>query len=397
MAGASLIASNETASALGVSTLSFGLTLHQALARDPKWAARNVVISPFGLSAAFGMIYAGARGETAREIAATLGYNLDEPELRTRWSRLHAALDPPTAGSKRGPVEFILANSLWMQTGFQLAPSFRAVVADGYGGAIESIDFARAPEQARDRINGWVKERTRGLIEELFARGSLPSATPLVVVNTAYLRGAWEEPFPRAETGTEPFEMLDGRRVDVPTMHRVSNTGYIKTSDYEAIELRYAGDRLSMVVILPVPGQFENVEQQLNAAALAALVEALPRAQRRIHLGLPRLATSKPFSLAPVLVQLGMQRAFRAGAEFDGMVASSATALFLGQVRHQIHLSMDEEQTEAAAATGVVISYGAAAEMVRVRIDRPFLLGIHDRKTGALLFWGRIVDPRPER
>jgi serpin B len=395
-----LIASNETVRLLGVSTRSFGLNLHQTLTRDPQWAARNVVLSPVGLSAAFGMIYAGARGETAREIAATLRYDRDEPELRTRWTRLYAALaelDSPRAGSTRGSVEFILANSLWVQTDFQLAPTFRAVVAEGYGGAVETVDFARAPDGARRRINGWVEQRTRGLIEQLFAPGSLPSATPLVVVNTAYLRGAWEEPFPRAETATEPFEMLDGHRVDVPTMHRVSNTGYVKTSEYEAVELRYAGDRLSMVVILPARGQFERVEQQLNAAALAALVEALPRAQRRVHLGLPKFATSIPFSLAPVLAQLGMKRAFCAGADFDGMVANHATALFLGEVRHQIHLSIDEEQTEAAAATGVVISYGAAAEADRARIDRPFLLGIHDRKTGALLFWGRIVDPRPER
>jgi serpin B len=378
---------------LGRSTFRFGLALHQTLARDPEWAARNVVISPCSLSAAFGMIYAGARGETAREIAATLHYDLEERELHVGWARLRAALaelDTPAASG--APVQFVVANSLWADARMNLASDYKTVVSQHYGGTVAALDFAHAPEEARGRINGWVNERTRGLVPELFPSGSLGASTPLVVVNTAYLRGAWEEPFPRAETRPEPFEKWNGRRTDVPTMHGVLNAGYVETSDYQATELRYVGDRLSLILILPARGNFAAVEQGLNAASLTQLADALPQARRRVRVSLPKFAISVPFSLASTLAQLGMRRAFRAGADLGGMVTSDAPALFLGQVRHHVHLAMDEEQTEAAAGTGVVITYGAAPAEATFRVDRPFLLGIHDRKTGMLLFFGRVVD-----
>ena len=379
--------------AFGRSTFAFGVDLHRALAGDREWALRNVVISPYSLRAAFAMIHAGATGETAREITATLRDDFDAPERYATWTKLRAALaelEVPAPGG--GPVEFLVANSLWVQTGFDLAPAYRASIADHYGGVVESLDIVRAPEAARVRINGWVKQRTRGLLNELFPPGSLPSATPLVVVNAAYMRGAWEEPFPRAETRSEPFEMLDGRRVKVPMMHRTATAGYVETTDYQATEVRYAGDRLSMIVIVPALGRFVQVEQALEASMVAGLLEELPRTQRRVRLALPKLAVTMSFSLAPKLGQLGMKRAFRADAELQGMVAQSSAPFFLGQVRHQVRIAMDEEQTEAAAATGVTVTYGATTEDATVRIDRPFLIGIHDRKTGMLLFWGRIVD-----
>ena len=381
---------------LGRSTFELGLSLERTLAADGELAGRNVVTSPYSVYEALGLVYAGARGETAREIADVLHYGLQGEKLAGALTTLHAQLtelDSTTAASSPAHPDVLLANAIFAQVGFDIEPAYKALARERYAGIAESVDFGRAPDQARERINGWIKRRTRGLVPELFAGGSLASSTALVVVNAAYLRGTWEEPFPRSSTHAAPFEKGDGRRMLLPTMHGVVNAGYLQAPDYQAAELRYVGDRLSLLLLLPARGKFREVEQRLTADGLSELAESLPRARRKVRVALPKFELTVPLSLRASLTKLGMKRAFGSDADFTGMSRSRAGALFIGQIRHQSHLAVDEVQTEAAAASGVVMSYSAAAPEVTLEVDRPFFLGIHDKKTGVLLFWGRILDP----
>ena len=381
---------------LGRSTFALGLGLERIIAGEHDGAARNVVISPYSLFEALSLLYAGAREETAREIADVLHYGLTGPELYAGLSALHfalAELESTALTSSPAPVDLLIANSVWARAGLDIEPTYQALAAERYGSVLDSVDFARSPGQARERINGWVKRRTRGLVPELFPSGSLASSTALVVVNTAYLRSSWEEPFPRGGTRPASFEKGDGRRTDVPTMHAAVNAGYLQTAEYQAAELRYAGDRLSLFLVLPARGKFAEVERSFKPEKLAELAESLPRERRRIRVSLPKFKLAVPLSLNASLAKLGMKRAFGPGADFSGMAKGPPGALFVGQIRHQTHFAVDEEQTEAAAATGIVMSYGGAIEEVVLQVDHPFFFGIRDKKTGVLLFWGRVLDP----
>lgn len=374
-------------------TFELGVDLVGALRRDGAWASRNVVVSPYSLSSAFGMVYAGARGDTAREIASTFHYGPGDARLHAAFARLRAELTVVGASvgdAERGPVELRVANALWAQEGFGIVDAYREVVEASYGGDVTNVDFARAPDKAREHVNGWVNDRTRGLVPALFPRGAFGSSTKLVLVNTVYLRGAWEEAFPRHATRPEPFETLDGRRIQAATMRRVLHAGYVEAPDYQAAQLRYAGGRFSFFVILPARGKFAQVEESLTAAQLEKLADRLSRDPRAVNFAMPKLQLALPFSLGGQLAKLGVKRAFTPSADFSGMASG---ALFLDQVHHHIRLTVDEEQTEAAAATGIVTTYGSAAEQVAMQLDRPFLVGIQDIRTGVLLFWGRVVDP----
>jgi serpin B len=239
-------------------------------------------------------------------------------------------------------------------------------------------------------INDWVAEQTEDRIEDLIPPGVLGAATRLVLTNAIYFNAAWAQPFEASATQDEAFHLLDGGQVTVPMMHQTESFGYLAGDGYQAVELPYEGHELSMVILLPDEGGFEAFEAGLDAAQVEAILQET--SDRQVALALPRFEFEAQFSLADTLGAMGMPDAFSDQANFSGMTGTRD--LFISAVIHKAFVAVDEEGTEAAAATAVVMVEGAMpAEPLEVRVDRPFLFLIRDIQTGTVLFLGRVMDP----
>lgn len=347
----------------------------------------NVFYSPYSMSVALAMTYAGARTQTETAMAQAMHYTLPQ-------ARLHPAfnlLDQGLAGrAETGGFELHIVNRLWGQTGFTFLAAFLDTLAENYGAGLNLLDFQADPEGSRTSINDWVAAVTAQRIKDLIPSGAVDSSTRLVLTNAIYFKAHWLDQFEPANTQDAPFTLLDGSQVTVRMMYQQTGYSYAAGADYQAVELPYEGDELSMVILLPAAGQFEAFEGTMTAERLAAIVAGL--SPQEVGLSLPKFTFEWSAGLADVLTALGMGIAFDPGsADFSGM---SDTALFIQAVVHKAFVAVDEEGTEAAAATAVIAGLTAApAEPIILRVDRPFLFVIRDRVSGTLLFVGRVVNP----
>jgi serpin B len=362
----------------------FGFELYQALRADPQRG--NLFFSPYSLSSALAMAYAGARGQTEAQMAAALFYEVPQAQLHPAYNALDLALRAPGG---EGSFTLRTANSLWGQADFTFLPEFLDVLAVNYGAGLRLADFKdeAAREQARQAINAWVAKETEDKITELFKPGVLTQDTRLVLANALYFQGLWETPF-SPSSPEAPFTLRSGEVVSVTTMVRRATTPYAAGEDYQAVALPYQGGRAEMLVLVPA-GDLAAFEQTLSAERISEIAASLE--PHDVKLYLPRFAFGSELSLAETLAALGMPDAFdELRADFSGMTGEPN--LVLKHVVHQAVVAVDELGTEAAAATGIV------AEIVsmpaEVRADKPFVFVIWDRPTGTVLFAGRVVDPR---
>lgn len=368
----------------------FALDLYHALFdRDA-----NLFYSPYSISLALAMTYAGARGQTATEMAQALHYTLPQDELHPAFNALDQALASrgEQVDEEQGErFRLHVANALWGQQDFHFSPEFLDLLAEHYGAGLRLLDFQNAPEPSRETINRWVEEHTEQKIVDLLPPGSIDSLTRLVLSNAVYFNAGWMHPFAEATTQDAPFHLLDGSTVTVPMMHESERLGYAAGKGWQAVELPYVGGELSMVVLLPDEGQFEAYAQNLDAQGLAAALQSLERTQ--VQLAMPRFEYEAGAKLKGALTQLGMEQAFTDDADFSGMTGKPE--LCISDVYHKAYVAVDEEGTEAAAATAVVggVTSAMPAEPKEVRIDRPFIFLIRDVQTGAILFLGHVVNP----
>jgi serpin B len=268
--------------------------------------------------------------------------------------------------------------------------AFLDTLAENYGAGLRVLDFANAPEASRVTINDWVSEETEGKIENLIPQGTIDPLTRLVLTNAIYFNAAWANPFQEEATQDGAFTLLDGSQSTVPMMHQTEAFAYAKAKGYQAVELPYDGHEMSMVILLPDEGEFASFEDTLDADKARTIIDSLKRGQ--VALTMPRFEFDSEFGLNQALEAMGMPAAFSPGADFSGMTGSRE--LFISDVIHKAFVSVDEEGTEAAAATAVIMKLAAVAEEpVAVTIDRPFMFLIRDIETGAILFVGRAVDP----
>ena len=334
------------------------------------------------------MTYAGARGETERQMAEALCFGLPQGDLHRAFNALDLALasrgqDEPQSAHLRG------VNALWGQEGETFLVPFLDTLAENYGAGMNLVDFRQA-EAAREQINNWSSEQTEGRIDELLPAGALDSATALVLTNAAHFEAAWLVPFAEDATHDAAFALPDGNQVMVPTMEQVANLGYAELPGMQAVELPYAGGELSMVILLPDEGNFEPFAQGLDAGQLASLWDEL--APTNLRLALPRFRYEAGFELRNTLTDLGMVDAFGDRADFSGIDGSHE--LFVKQVYHQAFVEVDEAGTEAAAASAVTMARkGALQAEQEMRVERPFLFLIRDIETDAILFLGHVVNP----
>ena len=367
----------------------FAFDMYQALREE----GGNLFYSPYSISLALAMTYAGARGETAEQMADTLHFILRQERLHPAFNGLDIELSHRGEGAKGKEGEGFrlnIVNAIWGQDGYEFLSEFLDLLAINYGAGLRILDFTGAPEESRITINNWVSDRTEGRIKDLIPQGVIDALTRLVLTNAIYFNAAWQYPFSEDMTEDGPFYLLDGGEVTVPMMRQTESFGYTDGGVYQAVELPYDGRELSMVILLPQAGQFERFEGSLDAQRVDAIIKDLEH--RRVALTMPRFEFESGLGLKEVLATMGMPVAFSGDANFSGM--TSNRDLFIADVIHKAFVSVDEAGTEAAAATAVVMALTAVPEEpVEVTVDRPFIFLIRDIETGTILFVGRIVDP----
>ncbi len=352
----------------------------------------NLFFSPFSISAALAMTYGGARGNTAAQMEQVLHFEVTTERLHQAFSQLTEQLN---AQGKKGGYQLSVANALWGQQGVGFLKKFLDLTEKHYGAGLRQVDFAAATEAARKTINAWVEKETQGKIKDLIQPGVLNALTRLVLTNAIYFKGTWAEQFDKKATRDAPFTLATRQQVKVPMMHKTENFGYTEAEDFQALELAYAGDDLSMVIFLPreVDG-LAALEKKLSLENLESWLGGLRR--QTVQVSVPRFTMTSEFGLQDVLKSLGMTDAFSGAADFSGM--TGRRDLFISAVIHKAFVDVNEEGTEAAAATAVVMMTSAAPRPpVVFRADHPFIFLIRDNASGSILFIGRLVNPAEEK
>jgi len=355
----------------------------------------NVFFSPYSISLALAMTYAGARGDTAQQMANTLHYTLPQELLHPAFNSLDTQLSQRGQGAQgkddKG-FRLNIVNAIWGQNGYSFIQEFLDTLAENYGAGIRTLDFMNAPEPSRVTINDWVSDQTEGRIKDLIPPGAIDTLTRLVLTNAIYFNAAWQYPFEKDATTDGTFHLLSGGEVTVPIMKQTKSFAYAEGNDYQAVELPYDGRELSMVILLPQSGQFTTFEKSLDAGKVDGIIQAL--ASKKVALTMPKYEFSSDFSLKKALSALGMPVAFTGDADFSGM--DGKRDLSISDVIHKAFVSVDESGTEAAAATAVIMaptSMPMPEQIINVTIDRPFIFLIRDIQTGTILFIGRVMNP----
>ena len=348
----------------------------------------NVFYSPLSIHQALTMAYAGAAGSTAQEMATTLRLGAAPHAAQNALDlSLEAAARVPVEG-EASPLALEISNSIWGSPDITWAQPFLDTLALNYGAGLRLTDFAADPEAAREDINGWVADQTNDRIPELLPQGTIDIETALVLVNAIFFKASWETPFEPSQTAAADFHLTGGETVQVPTMSAGFPTLVAAGEGWRAVDLPYVGGRASMLVV--VPDDLAAFEAQLDDALYAEMLGALTEGAALVSL--PRFTYSQGASLKEALSAMGMPTAFSGAADFSNLTADAS--LQITDVVHQAFVQVDERGTEAAAATAVVFGPTAAPEPFELRADRPFVFFIRDRETGAILFTGRVVDPR---
>ncbi|MFC1965256.1 serpin family protein [Chloroflexota bacterium] len=367
----------------------FAFDLYQALRGEEG----NLFYSPYSISLALAMTYAGARSETEQQMADAFHFILSQDRLHPAFNGLDIELGKRGEGAKGKDGEGFrlnVVNAIWGQKDYHFLPTFLDLLAENYDAGLRTLDFAEAPEYSRVTINEWVSNQTEGRIEDLIPQDLINTLTRLVLTNAIYFNAAWQYPFEEDATDDGTFYLLNGDELTVPMMRQTESFGYFEGDDYQAIDLPYDGRELSMVILLPQAGQFGAFEASLDAEQVEAIVGRLKHEQ--VNLTMPRFGYESSFVLKKALTTMGMPVAFSSNADFSGMTGNRD--LFIADVVHKAFVSVDEAGTEAAAATAMMMQLTAAPGMpVIVKVDRPFIFLIRDIETGEIIFIGRVVNP----
>ncbi|MCK4546200.1 MAG: serpin family protein [Candidatus Eisenbacteria sp.] len=354
----------------------------------------NLCLSPFSIRIAFAMAYAGATGRTAQEIAEVMHYGLDDETLHDAFNALDLDLEKRNmpGDAENDPVELHVANAFWGKINRPFIEEYLDLLAVHYGSGVRLLDFGREPETCRRIINEWVADETRDRILDLLPEGSIQPPTVAVLTNALYFKAPWALPFQEDQTHEGVFFCLDGSHAGAPMMQQAETFGYAESDGYQALEMNYRNDELSMVFLLPSAGRFEEFEASLDSGVLAGILEDLDPAS--VAVTLPRFSFESPsLSLKDVLMGMGMVAPFTT-PDFAGMIEGGG--IWIDNAYHKTFIALDEKGTEAAAATAIVFFESAIEPPVaefEFTADRPFVFLIRDRVTGTILFVGRVLDP----
>jgi serpin B len=379
---------NKDLTTFASDTNQFGYDLFHKLRQHPG----NLFYSPYSISSCLAMASSGAVGNTAQQMTKVMHLPPDQKQ----YSSLHAGLMKSLLDNPTG-YKIQIANAMWGQASHPFKKDYVSLVQSQYRAEARSMDFATKAEACRQIINKWVEDQTNDLIKNLLPDGSVMPDTKLVLTNAVYFKGAWVEPFQKRWTKPEDFHTSASSAIKTDLMHRTDRMRYAENSDWQAVELPYKGNRLSMLVMLPVKKHgLGAIENSVTSATVDQLSKGLQ--PLKVILSLPKIKTSYEAMLKPTLVGMGMTDAFQFGAaDFSG--CDGTRELYISDVVHKAFCEVNEEGTEAAAATGTMMKAGAAAPRKEpdpkvFRADHPYLYLIRDNQTGAVLFLGRVTDPR---
>jgi serpin B len=367
----------------------FAFDLYHQLSKQDLGKKGNLFFSPQSISIALAMTYGGARGDTADEMAKALHFGLPKTMLHPGFGALIREMNGE--GKKRG-YQLSVANALWGQKGEGFKEDYLRLVKDYYGGGLKEMNFADNPEAARKEINAWVEKQTQEKIKDLLPQGVIDKLTRLILTNAIYFKGDWNSQFKKDRTREEGFDDGSDVKRKVPMMHQTAKFKYLDAGDLQVLEMPYAGKELSMVVLLPkkVAG-LGDMEKSLTADKLAGWLGKVR--EQEVIVSLPKFKTTSEFSLKDALEALGMKKAFQMpGADFSGI--NGKDDLYITAVVHKAYVDVNEEGTEAAAATGVVIGVKSLPPpKPEFRADHPFVFLIRDTRNDSVLFLGRVVEP----
>ena len=368
----------------------FALDLYQAL----RGTEGNLFFSPYSISLALAMTYAGARESTEKQMAGTLHYTLPQDRLHAAFNGLDQELSGRGQGAKgkdgKG-FRLNIVNAIWGQKGYPFLAQYLDLLAEDYGAGLRTLDFRTAPDDSRLTINKWVSDRTELRIKDLIPPGAIDTMTRLVLTNAIYFNAAWANNFEKNATQPADFRLADSSTVKVPMMHQTEHLGYAMGDGYQAVKLPYDGRELEMMVLLPDQGKFAEFEKSLDTGKVASIINGIT--PKQVALSLPRFKFESELDLGNVLANMGMPIAFSdQQADFSGMTGNRD--LSISRVVHKAFVGVDEAGTEAAAATAVIMLGTAMPAMpLEVSVDRPFIFLIRDIQTGSVIFVGRVVNP----
>ena len=373
----------------------FSASLYRTITKGAENAGSNVFFSPFSISSALALTFEGARGTTADEIRSVFFFPANESVLRQGFNATNAAINQRNAG-----YTLSTANALWAENTSAFLPEYTNIAEQYYGANTTNLDFIGQPDTSRQIINAWVADRTNNKIQNLLPEGSISPATRLVITNAVYFKGTWEKQFDPNQTTDTPFTKPDGTTVVASMMQKTDKDAvypYAETADLQMLILPYTatnGTGLSMIVLLPKGNDLSAIDLYLDPANLSALEQSA--SSRRVTVYIPKFKIESQYSLKETLSTMGMPTAFSTAADFSGM--DGARDLYISDVIHKACIEVNEEGTEATAATGVVMNMAAVASgseppVPVFRADHPFVFFIQENNTGTILFTGRVTDP----
>jgi serpin B len=376
---------NTMVEKMALNNSSFAVDLYSHL----KQIDGNLFFSPFSISAALAMTYAGARENTASQMAATMHLNQEPDQVHHSMGDLISRLN---AVQKASDVELSVANAIWAQKGYQFLDAFWGVIQQSYRADINQVDFTTAADAARQAINGWVEEQTHQKIKDLIPPGVLNALTRLVLVNAIYFKGFWDTQFKPEDTQEMAFWLSAETNVKVPMMSQEHPYGYWENEWLQILEMPYKDEALSLIVLLPKEkSEISVLEQKLTLENIMQWQDRLRK--QKIKLFFPKFKIEAQFNLGQTLSAMGMSDAFDPNrADFSAMIGNKE--LFISAVIHKAFVEVNEEGTEAAAATGVVVGVTSIAPPPPIfKADHPFVFFIRDNASRSILFLGRVLDP----
>jgi len=368
----------------------FAIDLYGQLSAKPG----NLFFSPESISTAFAMAYAGAHGQTATEMARVFHFTLPPERLPPAMGALLAGMNAPHPG-----YALSVADALWAEKDEKFLPAYLNLVETNYGAGFHAVDFKSAPDSVRATINQWVEKQTNNKIQNLLGPGTVSSLTRLILTNAIYFKGAWADQFNKNATENEDFHLSAGKIIQAPTMHNSGSYYYFKGPSFQALLMPYDKDEVSMLILLPdaIDG-LPALEHSLSADNLEKWSGSLGY-EHEVIVSLPSFKITQQFELSSTLEGLGMKTAFDPNAaDFSAMTGDKS--LVISAAIHKAYIDVDENGTEAAAATAVVMEMATAMQSrtpppppIVFTADHPFLFLIRDNASGAILFMGRVTDP----
>jgi serpin B len=359
----------------------------------------NIFYSPYSITSALGMTYEGAAGKTAEEIQTVFHFHKNDSIRRDSFFKINNEINKTDK-----KYNLSVANALWAQKDYEFLDDYVGLVEKYYSGKLTNLDFINATEKSRLTINSWVENKTNNKIKDLIPQGALSRETKLVLTNAIYFKGSWLKQFDAKNTKEKDFRISSDSTIKTQMMHLAAgenaNFNYTETNDLQILELPYDGDDLSMLILLPKKENIETAEESIDSKNLSDWRNSLRK--ERVDVSLPRFKFETKYFMVQDLADLGMPTAFTPGidmggkADFSGMTGNKE--LNIDEIIHQAFVEVNEEGTEAAAATAVIMVALTAvptiiSRPIRFNANHPFVFIIQDRNTGNILFMGRVSDP----